>query len=108
MFGRATAAAKDFCRQYDEFVKASTLNAELLNKLTITRDEIALTTWVPQEKPAAAAQLVDLKCKNCGAVLNIDKNKNLVECPYCNSKYMVVRGVDNVLEDWVEEEILSL
>lgn len=34
-------------------------------------------------------KLVELKCKSCGADLKIDKESDLVVCPYCRSKYKI-------------------
>ncbi len=39
--------------------------------------------------------LVDAKCTNCGAVLQVDADKEAAICPYCNSAYIVEKAINN-------------
>lgn len=43
-------------------------------------------------------RLVDVKCKKCGADLEIDLDKLQAFCPYCGSKLKIdIKNVDKVL-----------
>ena len=34
-------------------------------------------------------KLRELKCKNCGAVINVEENASKVECEYCHTSFAV-------------------
>lgn len=38
---------------------------------------------------------VQAKCTNCGANLEVDRDKDAVICPYCNSAYIVEKAINN-------------
>lgn len=40
-------------------------------------------------------KVVELKCNNCGAILNYDEDREILFCPYCGSKNLIVFS-DNV------------
>ena len=37
-------------------------------------------------------KIVNAKCKNCGAELNIDPDKTMLFCPYCGTKLLIIDG----------------
>ena len=39
--------------------------------------------------------LVQAKCTNCGATLEVDNAKEAAICPYCNSAYIVEKAINN-------------
>ena len=39
--------------------------------------------------------LVQAKCTNCGANLEVDNTKEAAVCPYCNSAYIVEKAITN-------------
>ena len=34
-------------------------------------------------------EMISLKCKECGGVVEVDASKNVLSCPYCGSKEMI-------------------
>ena len=34
-------------------------------------------------------EVVSLRCKECGGVIDVDSSKNVLFCPYCGSKTMI-------------------
>lgn len=39
--------------------------------------------------------LIQAKCTNCGATLEVDNTKDAVVCPYCNSAFIVEKAINN-------------
>ncbi len=39
--------------------------------------------------------LVEAKCTNCGAVLQVDDSLDAAICPYCNTAYIVEKAINN-------------
>ena len=48
-------------------------------------------------------KLVELKCKNCGAVLKVEDDKTSVNCKACGSKYKLDDEVKHVKYDDMEQ-----
>lgn len=48
-------------------------------------------------------KLVELKCKNCGAVLKVEADKTSVNCKACGSKYKLDDEVKHVKYDDMEQ-----
>lgn len=44
-------------------------------------------------------KLVELKCKNCGAILNVDENADKVVCQYCSAEFKIDHEVQHVQYD---------
>lgn len=44
---------------------------------------------------ASGNYTMQLKCKNCGGVMSIDPNRQIMSCPYCDSRELMVES-DNV------------
>ncbi len=40
-------------------------------------------------QPASQEKMVQLHCKNCGAVMNMDEKSRIAVCPYCGSKELI-------------------
>lgn len=34
-------------------------------------------------------EMISLKCKDCGGIVEVDPSKNVLFCPYCGSKSMI-------------------
>ena len=47
-------------------------------------------------------RLVELKCKNCGANLEIDEGEEIVNCPYCNATYKIDDEAQHIKYDDME------
>lgn len=41
-------------------------------------------------------ELIKIKCENCGASLEVDKNVQTLSCPYCKSKVLINDSVSKV------------
>ena len=39
--------------------------------------------------------IVQARCTNCGANLQVDNSKDAAICPYCNTAYIVERAITN-------------
>lgn len=39
--------------------------------------------------------LVNAKCTNCGANLEVDNTKDAANCPYCGAAYIVEKAINN-------------
>ena len=39
--------------------------------------------------------LAQAKCRNCGAVLEVDTSKEAAVCPYCGTPYIVEKAIKN-------------
>ena len=43
-------------------------------------------------------ETIKLKCKTCGGVLTVDKDRAVLSCPYCQSQELVVESDKIVIE----------
>lgn len=48
-------------------------------------------------------KLIELKCKNCGAILKVDENSNNVNCEFCHAKFKLDDEVKHVQYDNMEQ-----
>lgn len=48
-------------------------------------------------------KLVELKCKNCGAVLKVKPNTNDIHCDHCKTNYKLDDGVQHIKYDNMEK-----
>jgi len=48
-------------------------------------------------------KLVELKCKNCGAVLEVDENEKDITCKYCRASFKIDDEVQHVQYDNMQE-----
>lgn len=44
-------------------------------------------------------KLVEMKCKNCGAILKVDENAKDITCNYCNAQYKIDDEIQHVQYD---------
>ena len=40
--------------------------------------------------------LIRAQCPNCGAALDVDKEKEAAVCPFCNTPYIVEKAIQNI------------
>lgn len=48
-------------------------------------------------------KLLEMKCKNCGALLKVEENAKYIECQYCNTKYKLDDEVQHIKYDDMEK-----
>ena len=47
--------------------------------------------------------LLEMKCKNCGALLKVEEDAKYIECQYCNTKYKLDDEVQHIKYDDMEK-----
>ena len=47
--------------------------------------------------------LLEMKCKNCGALLKVEEDAKDIECQYCNTKYKLDDEVQHIKYDDMEK-----
>ena len=47
-------------------------------------------------------KLLEMKCKNCGALLKVEEDAKYIECQYCNTKYKLDDEVQHIKYDDME------
>ena len=48
-------------------------------------------------------KLLEMKCKNCGALLKVEENAQYINCQYCNTKYKLDDEVQHIKYDDMEK-----
>lgn len=48
-------------------------------------------------------KLLEMKCKNCGALLKVEEDAKDIECQYCNTKYKLDDEVQHIKYDDMEK-----
>ena len=48
-------------------------------------------------------KLLEMKCKNCGALLKVEEDAKYIECQYCNTKYKLDDEVQHIKYDDMEK-----
>lgn len=48
-------------------------------------------------------KLLEMKCKNCGAILKVEEDAKYIECQYCNTKYKLDDEVQHIKYDDMEK-----
>lgn len=48
-------------------------------------------------------KLLEMKCKNCGALLKVEEDAKYIECQYCNTKYKLDDEVQHIKYDNMEK-----
>lgn len=48
-------------------------------------------------------KLLEMKCKNCGALLKVEEDAKYIECQYCNTKYKLDEEVQHIKYDDMEK-----
>lgn len=48
-------------------------------------------------------KLLEMKCKNCGALLKVEEDAKYIECQYCNTKYKLDDEVQHIRYDDMEK-----
>lgn len=48
-------------------------------------------------------KLLEMKCKNCGALLKVEENGQYINCQYCNTKYKLDDEVQHIKYDNMEK-----
>lgn len=48
-------------------------------------------------------KLVEMKCKNCGALLKVEEDAQFINCQYCNTKYKLDDEVQHIKYDDMEK-----
>lgn len=48
-------------------------------------------------------KLLEIKCKNCGALLKVEEDAKYIECQYCNTKYKLDDEVQHIKYDDMEK-----
>lgn len=48
-------------------------------------------------------KLLEMKCKNCGALLKVEADAKYIECQYCNTKYKLDDEVQHIKYDDMEK-----
>ena len=48
-------------------------------------------------------KLIEMKCKNCGAKLNVDENSININCPYCNTTFKLDDEIQHIHYDNAEQ-----
>lgn len=48
-------------------------------------------------------KLLEMKCKNCGALLKVEENGQYINCQYCNTKYKSDDEVQHIKYDYMEK-----
>ena len=45
-------------------------------------------------------KMIALKCPQCGGALELDADKEVATCPYCNTRLLIVRSIEqnNVIQ----------
>lgn len=39
-------------------------------------------------------KVIDLKCDSCGAVMHLNEDKTMAECPFCKNKKLIKKTED--------------
>ena len=48
-------------------------------------------------------KLLEMKCKNCGALLKVEENAQYINCQYCNTKYKLDDEIQHIKYDDMEK-----
>lgn len=48
-------------------------------------------------------KLLEMKCKNCGALLKVEEDAKYIECQYCNTKYKLDDELQHIKYDDMEK-----
>jgi hypothetical protein len=48
-------------------------------------------------------KLLEMKCKNCGALLKVEEDAQFINCQYCNTKYKLDDEVQHIKYDDMEK-----
>lgn len=48
-------------------------------------------------------KLLEMKCKNCGALLKVEEDAKYIECQYCNTKYKLDDEIQHIKYDDMEK-----
>ncbi len=48
-------------------------------------------------------KLLEMKCKNCGALLKVEEDAKYIDCQYCNTKYKLDDEVQHIKYDDMEK-----
>lgn len=48
-------------------------------------------------------KLLEMKCKNCGALLKVEEDAKYIECQYCNTRYKLDDEVQHIKYDDMEK-----
>lgn len=49
---------------------------------------------MPDDEPSTSngTKIVDVKCNNCGAEMKLNSERNIISCPYCGSKKLMMES----------------
>ena len=49
-------------------------------------------------KEANGIKIVQMKCQDCNGIMDVDEDKQILFCPYCGSKKLILENDDVIIE----------
>lgn len=44
-------------------------------------------------------KIVEMKCKNCGSIIELSNDRKEAICPYCNNKFLIEKDIETIKEE---------
>ncbi len=92
--GAELADGQKFCPNCGEKAPSAETKRVSLNKNNSSHTASAQEATQTGQHTEAVKGTLELRCKSCGALLEPDPNTNIVVCPFCGSKELIVEDKD--------------